>query len=163
MARVQPGAIVQNPRCRQLARSRLRQWTEHERARDERDGRGKGTRADPSRRVDDVPAAAEGRVQRGADALGDRPGMPGDKRRRTVVDRLDEHPPGGRNDDRLTEVDEIVVRVAGTGEPDAAVEHLEPAAGRAEGEDATWAQGADVVARCPDGATVVARDQGKGR
>ena len=102
-------------------------------------------------------------MQRGADAVDDRPGMPGDQRRLHDIDRFDEDASGRRHDDRLSEVDEVVVTVARAGEPDAAVKHLELAAGRAEREDATGAKGTNLVARRPDGASVVAREQGKGR
>jgi len=84
-------------------------------------------------------------MQHGGDAIGERSRTPGDERRPAVVDRLDEHAPGGGDDDRLAEVDEVVVAVAGPRQPDPAVEHLELAAGRPERQHAAALEDAKMV------------------
>ena len=121
-------------RC-ERERARVRERAEQERARDEGDRGSDGTGADATCRVDDVPATSERRSHGRGDAVEDRPREPGDQRRLPVVERLDEDAPGCRDDDRLAEVDEVVVGVAAAREPDAPVQHFELASGRAEGHD----------------------------
>jgi len=138
---------VQKRGRRERARARVGERAEQQGERDQRDRRSDGAGADPARRVDDVPATAEARSHGRAEAIDDRPWTPGDQRGLLVVERLDKDATGRRNDDRLAEVDEVVVAIAGAGEPDAPVQHFELAAGRAEGQYAARAKDPEVAAR----------------
>jgi len=140
---------VQNQRLGERPRPRVGERAEDERAGKDDDDRGRRAGADPPRRIDDLPAATADRADGRGDALDETARPPGDERRPGVVDGGDERLSGRRHDDRLAEVDEVVVGVAGARQPDAPVEHLELAAGVAERQHAAALEQCEVTATAP--------------
>ena len=140
---------MQNRRGRERTRPRVGERAEDERAGEDDDDRGERAHADARRRIDDLPAALGDRTDRGSGALDDTERTPRDERRLGVVDCSDDGAARRRHHHRVAEVDEIVVRVAGAGQPDTAMEHFELAAGGAERQDAAALEQLEVTATKP--------------
>ena len=132
---------MQNAGLGEREGSRIRERPEQQRTRDQRDGGSERAGADPSRRVDYLPAACEGGTELGGKQVEHRARPPGDERRLPVVPDFDQRLAQGRNVDRFPGGDDVIVEVAGARQPDPAVQHLEVAAGRAEAQDVARPEG----------------------
>ena len=132
-------------RPEQRARARLGQRAEQERADRQRDDGREHADLDAPHRVDDVPAAAEDRPDAVADALEERRRSPRDEGGLAVVPGLDQALAGSGNVERRPGLDDVVLEVAGTRQPDAPVQDLEAAAAGAERHDGAATQGFDAV------------------
>jgi len=139
---------VQNRRrCEQRAGARLGERAEHERAHGQRDDGGEDADLDAPKRIDDIPAPSEHRPHAGAEAGGERRRLPGDERGLAVVPGLDQAVSGRRDRERRPALDDVVVEVAGTRQPDTAVQDFEAPATAAERHDGADTEGFQAVPR----------------